>query len=371
MITKNPGPFKMSTLSGEYNFDTKIERIVYGPGTVQRLSEEVKRLGGTRVLVITGNSIANKTNVLKEVVNSLGSLHAGTFHGIREHSHNSGINSAVDFAISLSADLFVSVGGGSPIDATKAVIKLLADRNGGNFLRHVALPTTLSAAEYTPGAGTTDDATRKKRSLFHPQMAVATIILDANLSLATPPQLWLSSGIRALDHAVETLYSPGFPRPVQDVLALEAIKALFKYLPLSKDDPNNIEVRQQLLVAAWLSMFKPPSMGLSHVLGRTIGSWYGVPHGITSCITLAKVVRASERENPEVREQFSRIGQALGRDADAADLIEELVKGLGLPNTLSEYGIKEENFHEIAVSTIGKEDGKEVVEVEELLKQML
>jgi alcohol dehydrogenase class IV len=131
------------------------------------------------------------------------SAHAGTFSEIGQHSPIAGIRAGLEAFKSTNADIIVSVGGGSPIDASKAILFHLQKETGGAFKRQIAIPTTLSAAEYTVGAGFTNDQ-GKKESISNPQLAPSGIILDAELTLATPERLWLSTGMRAVDHAVGT-----------------------------------------------------------------------------------------------------------------------------------------------------------------------
>ena len=117
-------------------------------------------------------------------------------------------------------------------------------------------------------------------------LAPSAIILDAELTLATPARLWLSTGIRALDHAVESLYRDVVTPPLKH-LCHAAIGDLFTYLPQSHKDPTDVAVRQKLQLASWMSLWpikiqKYSALGLSHSLGHKLGARYGIGHGITS-----------------------------------------------------------------------------------------
>ncbi len=135
-------------MNGEYYF-LPLEHIIFGEGSLEKLPEEIKRLGGKRVVIITGNSLANRTGVVKKVVGTLGSLHQGTFSEIRQHTPARDVENALQFARKVRADTLVSVGGGSPIDAAKAVSKAMSDEPGHKMPLHLAIPTTLSAAEFS------------------------------------------------------------------------------------------------------------------------------------------------------------------------------------------------------------------------------
>ncbi len=175
------------------------------------------------------------------------------------------------------------------------------------------------------------------------------VLLDPALTLETPLPLWLSTGIRALDHAVETLYAPG-AHPVNDVLALEAIKKLFAALPACQSDPANLDTRLELQLAAWFSFFDEfnTRMGLSHNIGRRLGATYNIPHGITSCIALAPVMRLLAPVHTQALARIAgilnlpeaRSGDDLDAARAAAGAVAVLVSRLGLPNRLGSFGVR-------------------------------
>ncbi|MDB5075119.1 MAG: NAD-dependent methanol dehydrogenase [Chloroflexi bacterium] len=358
---------------GEYSF-LPLERVIYGAGSLGRLAGEADRLGGRKAMILTGHSLATQTPLVKKVESQLGERHAGTFAGIRQHVPESGIAEAAALARQLGADLLVSLGGGSPIDAAKAVARTLA-ADTGTYLPHIALPTTLSAAEFSGTAGFTDEARQAKTGFSDPWTTPRVVIMDPELTLATPMWLWLASGIRSLDHAVETLYSPG-DHPVNDLLALEAIRKLFAYLPRCKADPSSLEAREQCQRGAWMSFFGPGSvhMGLSHNLGRRIGASFNVPHGVTSCITLPHVMRYKAATEARRLAPIAHALQLVPADTPdyeaalvAADAVAGLVGALGLPARLSEVNVPADALDDIARSVVG--DTPEAVAVAELLRR--
>ncbi|MGD2077352.1 MAG: iron-containing alcohol dehydrogenase [Chloroflexota bacterium] len=332
-----------------------LEKVIHGPGSVNQLPSEADRLGGRRVLIITGRTLANETPLVAKLESLLGERHAGTFTGIQQHVPESGIVAASQLARQVNADLLISFGGGSPVDATKSVARAIA-AEGGQLLPHVALPTTLSAAEFSHMAGYTDEEAQAKTGFRDPMVTPRVVILDPELTLFTPPWLWSASGIRALDHAVETLYSPG-THPVNDVLALEAIDELFTYLPQANTAPDQVDVKYRCQLAAWMSFFGPATVtyGLSHRLGRIVGATYGVAHGVTSAITLPHVVRyKAETEALRLAPMAYKLG--LADDATpayqatlaAADAVAALVRQLDLPFRLRDVGVPEDALADIA-----------------------
>ncbi len=329
-----------------------IERVHFGPGCLRGLGAELDRLGLRRALVITGTSIATRTDLLWYVEQALGPRHAASYTGARQHVPLSTVEEALELAKLAEIDCLLSLGGGSPIDTAKAVAHRLArERTDGAPPVHVAVPTTLSAGEFTHFYGVTDEATRVKTGAGDLQLAPRVVFLDAAITLPTPQTLWLSTGIKALDHAVEGFLSPAH-QPVTDTLALEAVRLLFRYLPITADHPSDLAARQQCQIAAWMSLFSAASVrgGLSHALGHQIGARCDVPHGVTSCITLPHVLRFVERETgPRQRMLLSAMTWAdEPQAASAAEAVERLIERLGLPRRLRDVGVPADEIEAIA-----------------------
>lgn len=345
----------------------------FGPGSLTCLAEEVERLAGERAFLITGRSLAEKTDFVERIRAQLGPRLAGAFSAIRQHTPKGDVARATDQARAAGADLLISLGGGSPIDGAKAVAGALLEATG-HLPPHLAIPTTLSAAEFSHLVGVTDEARQAKTGFADVRLAPRTVILDAELCLATPMDLWLASGIRALDHAVETLCAPG-EHPVPDVLALEAIERLFRFLPATKADPGNLVARGELQLAAWMSFFGEVNtpMGMSHILGRRLGATYNVAHGVTSCITLPWVMEAAAGRSPR---PLAAIGRRLGAGANdegqaaraAANLVRDLIRRLELPSRLSQVGVPRADLPAIAQAAYP--EGEERALASDLLERM-
>lgn len=322
--------------SGTHTF-LPTKRVHFGAGSLEQLREEARSYD--RAFVVTGRTLHEETGLIRRVEALLGEKHAGTFAGMGQHTPKSAVEAAAGAAEMAAADLLVSVGGGSVVDGTKAVARQLG------YPAQVAVPTTLSAAEWAHRVGVTDEAKGRKSGFADPKAVPAVVVLDPEATVFTPERLWLSTGIRALDHAVEgVLY--GGEHPVTDVTGLEGMRRLSEYLPRSKKDPDDLEARSELQVAAWLSYFGPLNtpMGLSHSLGRRLGASYGVPHGVTSCITLAPSLGVMREKIPEAR--WSRLEEALG--GDPAEEVAGLVRRLGLPDRLRDVGVPAGDLEEIA-----------------------
>lgn len=339
--------------SGQYAF-SPLDKVLFGPGSVEGLPAEVDALGAERVLLVTGSSIASQTDLVAHMQQLLGDRVVEVFSGARQHAPATTILDLESVAERSHADAFVSLGGGSVIDTAKAAILALA-RDSGEFLPHICLPTTLSAAEFSPFFGVTDDETRTKKSTANNFVTPRTVILDVELAAHTPDWLWYASGVRALDHAVETVYAPNH-QPATDATALEAIRLLRLHLPGS-GQPDLIAARQQCQIAAWLSFFgvQNITLGLSHALGREIGPKYDIPHGYTSAILLPHVM---SHLLPVTAPRQALIAGAMGVAPairaqsevalEAPPAVSGFVRQLGLPERLRDVGVPEPDLDGLA-----------------------
>ena len=365
---------EVQIVSGEYSY-LPIERVHFGPGSISRLAEELDRIKSRRPFVITGQTIADKTTLVDTVEKASGRKLAGVFSGVKQHAPFSGIKQAINEAQKARADSLVSLGGGSPIDSTKVVVKELSEGFAKPTIVHLAIPTTLSAAEFSHSAGMTDDTTKRKTGVRDPRLVPRFIFLDPKMTIDTPSWLWACTGIRSLDHAVESIYSPRH-QPYVDTLALESVTLLFQNLKRSTDNPSDTSPRMACQTAAWMSFAGVQSVGtgLSHAIGRVIGATWNIPHGITSCLTLAEVMKHQARKYPD---RLALVAKAEGQDLKglskdkqaqyAAERVRELVKDLGLSKRLSDYGIRREDLPSIARDASGPEEYSMALDVLEAI----
>jgi alcohol dehydrogenase class IV len=311
----------MRTDSREFNL-SGLERVVSGAGSVERLSHELERRGLERAVVVTGRTLGASA-LLERVTGPLGSRCVAVFKDARQHVPSCSVARVTTLLEQERADTVVSFGGGSPIDTAKAAIySLLA---GGKIPAtsrppaHIAIPTTLSAGEFTAVAGITDEQTRIKRPVSDSRLTPRTVIADPTLTLETPAWLWAASGIRALDHAIESIYSVRH-YPVSDAAASSGLTMLLQHLRPSLDttDPRVLEHRVECQLAAWMCVFGVTNagFGLSHALGHQIGPRWDVPHGMTSCITLPHAMRFMADLAPE---RFKPIAEGFGVPFDSSD----------------------------------------------------
>jgi maleylacetate reductase len=323
--------------------------IHWGRGSVAQLSAELQRLEIQRVAMVTTRSLLPELHRLPAT--------AAATIVISQHAPMSQIDAGMEDAATARAEGIVSFGGGSAIDAAKIISVRLSDGDG-RALPHVAIPTTLSVAELAAGAGYTNEA-GDKAGMRDPRLLVETVIYDPELTLATPMQLWLSTGIRALDHAVEGFLADG-EHPFNDVMALEGIHGLFSSLPRAMAAPDDLGVRMENQIAAWFSFTLPgaSASGLSHMMGKQIGARYRIPHGVTSCLLLPHVMRYLATKTPE---RMAILSEALG--GIAADRVEHLIEFLGLPQHIAAYGIGEPELRHAAGELAGRYPAEDLFQI--------
>ena len=355
-------------LAGAYR-PPKIERVVFGTPCADALRAIVEETGARRVFVLASRTLNTRTPLVDALRVVLADRHCGTFDGIGAHTPRAAVLQATIAARSAGADLLVSIGGGSITDAAKVVQLCLANDVGDDAgldalrtrrglaidpslkapsVRSVAIPTTMSAGEFMAYAGATNPATGIKDTFFHPFAVPAYVILDPAVTLATPMPLWLSTGVRALDHAVEGYLSPD-AQPFSQAADLQALRLLPQALARCKADPQDLGARFDCQMGMWLSTVGSQSgvnKGASHAIGHLLGSWGGVPHGVTSCVMLPSVLRYNRVVNHDAQTQVAR---AMGAtDGDAAGFVEHLVRELGLPTRLSQVGVTAERLDELS-----------------------
>ena len=347
---------------------TAQERVIHGKPAAEAVRAEIERIGAKRVLLTTTRSLTD-SRLIREITAGLGDRCVGRFSAIPAHSPREAVIGGAQLARDLEADHLLAVGGGSVTDATKVMLlalwrgvhdvdalSALATKRGtgpmkaedSDRMRMTAVPTTLSAAEFSAGAGVTDMQRKVKLSFTHPLMAPVTAILDPAATIETPMELLLSTGMRAMDHAVERWCSLK-PHPLGDGLALQAMGMLAAGLPAIKARPDDLEPRLDCQLAAWLTQVLAAAgvpNGASHGIGYILGGYAGIAHGITSCISLAATLEWNEPVNAG---RQRAVAEKLGRPGmRACDAMRELVKSLGLPTRLGEIGIGPERIPELA-----------------------
>jgi maleylacetate reductase len=309
-------------------------RVVFGPGSLASLPDEVAALGLTRVLVLCS---PEQEVTGKQVAAALGERAAGVLAEARMHVPIEVATRARDMAGELGADGCVAVGGGSAIGLGKA-IALEHD------LPVIAVPTTYAGSEMTPVWGLTEGGA--KRTGRDIRVLPRSVLYDAELTVTLPPGLSATSGMNAVAHAVEGLYAPD-ATPIVSLMAEEGTRALAAALPRVVADGGDLDARGEAQYGAWLcgAVLAATTMSLHHKLCHTLGGTLDLPHAQTHTVVLPHALAYNQPAAPDAVAALSR---ALGGVPDPARELWELAGRLGAPRSLSELGMAEDDVPRIA-----------------------
>jgi len=347
--------------TGVFNF-LELDRVHFGTPVAEALQTELQQRAAQRVFVVTSRSLNRNTNAVTRALAQIQPRVVGLFDACVEHTPRDTVIALAEQLRAAEADLIVSIGGGTVIDTVKVALVALAEgltrieqlddwhmrvaADGSRVVpsprrppcRQIAVPTTLSGAEFSDLGGATDTRFGTKHGYTGAFIGAASVILDPRITVHTPDRLWLSTGVRAVDHAVEALCSVN-AQPLVDATSVRALALLGRSLGRYAEDKADLDARLDGQMGAWLAAtsIRRTEYGASHGLGHALGADAGVPHGITSCVLLPTVMRYNATA---CAPQLAEIAAALG-DASrpAADQVEALIARLGLPTRINQLGI--------------------------------
>lgn len=338
--------------------------VLYGRNSLEKLGEQSKKLG-KRAFIVT-DTIMEKLGYIEKCIQQLNKkgITVSTYNKVDAEPTNVHVLEALSLCKEEKCDFIIGIGGGSCIDAAKAVAVLYT--NGGevedyvqkdieienNPLPLIAIPTTSgTGSEVTSVAVITNKKTDVKMMMKHPSFIPKVAIIDPVLTSSLPPEITAATGIDALCHAIEA-YISKFSQPLTDVLALSAIESIMKYLRIAYEDGRNMEAREAMMIASLQAgiAFSNASVTLVHGMSRPVGALFHVPHGISNAILLPTVL---EFTKTSAVKRLAKIGRSLNKDLysnsdeEVANYtlgeIKKLCYDLRIPN-LKEYGIDEIEF---------------------------
>ncbi|KAL6810219.1 hypothetical protein V8C40DRAFT_284182 [Trichoderma camerunense] len=370
---------------GPEPFGTNREpTVIYNTSFLAAVDKHIVSLQrASRIYVICSGSLARHTKYLEQLTNILGDRCIGVRTGMKSHTKWSEIVEIAREVKTLQADMIITLGGGSLTDGAKIVAFAVANeamdidslrtltrdyqetttvKCASPAIPIVAIPTTLSGAEYSPSAGGTDDVSCHKASFIC--RAPSLVFLDPKLSVKVPLSSWLSSGIRAVDHCVETMcnsISP--PKNLED--AAKGLTLLVRGLCRSKSDENDLEARLLCQIGGVYAMraIKGATLGASHGIGHQLGP-FGVGHGNTSCVLLPAVCLYNlpvNRDEQEVVKEtlFSNLqirtilhSRGLSTADTLGGILDALLRDLEMPRSLHDVGFQEENLHKLVANCL-------------------
>lgn len=339
---------------------TAVERIVQGAPYCEAVLAELSHYDCARAHVVTGRSL-RASPLFAALEQALGHRLAGVSSGVGAHTSRGDVLRVAAEVRSSEADILIAFGGGSVIDAVKMTQLCLwndiVDPDGfDDFIpaaradpslrptpelhapRSIAIPTTFSAAEFNWYAGCTDTRRATKHGFSHPYFVPRSIILDPRATMATPLELLLSTGVKAVDHAVERMCSVS-RNAFSDALSEKALALLATALPAVARDKSDRAALADAQIGMWLSTSGATTgvtTGASHGVGHQLGAYCGVPHGLTSCVLLPAVLRWNEELNVDRQRDVAR---AMAFDGTASQAVHQFVARLGLPTRLRDVGV--------------------------------
>ena len=355
----------MPEFSANWNYPTNIRT---GAGRVNELPGLCREMGMQSPLLITDPGLA-VLPMIEQVMEQLKStgLSAGLFSAIKANPSGENVDAGVSFYRDNGHDGVIAFGGGSALDAAKAVALMVGqDRPlwdfediGDNWTRVkvagmapvVALPTTAgTGSEVGRAAVITDPDKHVKRIIFHPAMLPEQVILDPQLTVGLPAPLTAATGMDALSHNLEALCSP-FYHPMAEGIAIEGISLVHRHLPRAVAEGSDIEARTQMLVCSSMGATAfQKGLGAMHALAHPLGALYDAHHGTLNAILMPYVLKANRNA---IKEKITRLNRYLGLPTGGfdgfLDWVIELRAQLGIPNTLAMINI-EDNDSE----TVGK-----------------
>jgi maleylacetate reductase len=314
-------------------------RVVFGPGTLRELPRELDALGAARVLLLASERHA------APVLGVLGDRIVGHFRAVVQHVPVAAAGEARALAAEMRPDALLAVGGGSAIGFGKAVA---LDYEAPT----VAVPTTYSGSEMTTIWGLSEHG--QKHTGTDPRVKPRVVVYDPELTLGLPPRVAGPSGMNALAHCVEALYSPRAD-PVASLLALEGIRAIHRSLPDVCATPGRLGPRTEALYGAYLAGMALASAGtaLHHKTCHVLGGMFGLDHGDTNAVVLGHALAYNA---PAIPEALARIEGALGTD-DAPGALHDLAAAVGAPTSLSAIGMPASGLDEASRRVVAEAAG--------------
>ena len=351
----------------EFHLVTYAQEIIAGAGSIARLPEAVAHFGWQRLMLCASPSL-RRDGQFEALHRSLGARLATYYDHVQAHVQDYQLAEAVSLAEAHQVDAVIGFGGGSPIGMAKAVAAVLEEKRLGRPARAsfpteqplvpvIAIPTTYAGSEMTPTYGITQAGDPpRKITTRDPKITPKLVIYDPEVTLGLPPIVTASSGINALAHCVEALYSSS-RNPLASAAAQSAIRNIAHALPRCTADGSDLEARREMQTGSHLAglALALTAMGLHHGLCHVLGGSANVPHGIANSVILPHAMRF----NLDIAApQLAAVGRAMGLVPDGSDdqaaataTVDGLfsfIGQLGLPQRLRAAEVAEDDLPRLA-----------------------
>jgi len=346
-----------TTLQTRWSFPTLVW---FGAGRLADLPAGLAEIGARAPLIISDRGLAASDIVAqaKAAFESVG-IAPGLFCDVQPNPSVENVMSGLTALRAGGHDCVIALGGGSAMDAAKAVAMMAGqDRPlldfedvGDNFRRVqtegmvpvIAIPTTAgTGSEFGRSSVITDTDSHRKVIIFHPEMLPELVILDPQVTVGLPPRLTAATGMDALSHALEALCAPGW-HPMADGLALTALKMIDESLATAYSQPGNLGARANMLAASAMACTAlQKGLGAVHALAHPLGARYGAHHGMLNAVLMAHVLRFNLSAVGAQMATLAHELRLVGDDPGAAvlDWLESLRARIDMPSTLSGMGVE-------------------------------
>ena len=350
-------------MNANWNYPTAMR---VGPGRLSELPNVCQEAGISAPLLVTDSGLATLPMVENAIIGCRDAgLRCELFSNIKPNPTGQNVEDGVQAYVEGQHDGVIAFGGGSGIDAAKAVA-LMAHQSvsiweledvGDNWTRAngeliapiVALPTTAgTGAEVGRASVILDESSETKKIIFHPKMLPQIVILDPELTVGLPAALTAATGMDAFSHSLEAWSSPLF-HPMAEGIAAEGIRLVREYLPRAVRDGTDIEARTQMLVASSMGATSfQRGLGAIHALAHPLGALYDAHHGTLNAVLMPYVLKANRSA---VESRIERLGRYIGLGDTGFDSFMDWVLSLraeiNIPSDLSELGIDDQQSHRI------------------------
>jgi maleylacetate reductase len=352
----------LSGLPSEFNYISFAQEVIFAPGVLSRLSEAVERSGWQRLMLCTNRSMRAGGHATS-VEDQLGERLVAVFDQVHPHVQAGQVDEAVALAYQNGVHAVIGMGGGSPIGMAKAVASRLEALASGHLTAQpvvpvIAIPTTYAGSEMTTVYGITyaQETPPRKVTFSDSKIIPKLVVYDPLLTLSLPPEMTASTGINALAHCIEALYSVR-RHPVSTAAAIEGVRHIHCALLRCYTNGDDLKARTEMLLGAHLAGFSLAgvTLGLHHGVCHVLGGTANVPHGIANSIILPHAIRFNADATAP---QLLPAAETLGISTDgldplqvveaAADKIFDLVGSMHLPQRLRDAGVKEDDLPHLA-----------------------
>lgn len=352
------------TLSGNWNYPTSVR---FGAGKITELADACRTLGMSKPLLVTDPGLAALPMIAQAVsANEAAGLPTGLFSDIKANPVGANVEAGVEVYRSGGHDGVIAFGGGSGLDAAKAVALMSGQSRGlwdfedagDNWAQAdpdgiapiVAVPTTSGTGSETGRAALViNEKTETKKIIFHPKMLPGLVIADPALTVSLPPHLTATTGMDAFAHSLEAYSAPGY-HPMADGVAIEAIRLIRENLTVAVRDGGNMEARSNMMAASIMgSTAFQKGLGAIHSLSHPVGAVYDAHHGLCNAVFMPYVLAFNR---PAIEDRLARLARYLGLEEPSfdgfLDWVLELREELNIPHTAESLGIEQQRLDDLA-----------------------